>query len=82
VVKNANISTSVPYTWETSQPTTIHLLYSYRYGIDQISDTSLRNIIVDGIIEESTGVVNFNKMLLWEDGSLVYVGDGDILLKS
>jgi len=86
VVKNANISTSVPYTWEMALPTTIHLLYSYRYGVDQIPDTALRDIIVDGIIEESSatgsGTVDFNKMLLWEDGSLVYVGDGDILLRS
>lgn len=82
VVKNANISTSTAYTWEATQPTIIHLLYSYRYGIDQIPDTSLRDIIVDGIIEESSGsAVDFNKMLLWEDGSLVYVGDGDILLR-
>jgi len=86
VAKNANVSTSVPYTWEGAQPTTIHLLYSYRYGVDQIPDTALRDIIVDGIIEESSvtssAVVDFNKMLLWEDGSLVYVGDGDILLRS
>jgi hypothetical protein len=82
VVKNANISTSVVYTWEGTQPTLLHLFYSYRYGVDQVPDTSFKDIIVDGVIEESNNAnVNFNRMLLWEDGSLVYIGDGDISLR-
>jgi hypothetical protein len=53
VVKGANLSTSIAYTWETGQPTTIDLFYGFRERLDNMSDTALRTVLTNGIVGDA-----------------------------
>lgn len=49
VAIGADLSTSVAYTWEAAQATTVDLAYAYRRRIDQFLDTDLRVTMVQGL---------------------------------
>jgi hypothetical protein len=53
VSKDADISTSVPYTWEAGQPTTICAFYGYRERADQLTETAFRTILTNGLIGDA-----------------------------
>jgi len=48
------IASSVPYTWESGQPTVIDVYYGYRECMDAMSDTAFRTTLVNGLIADST----------------------------
>ncbi len=53
VSKDADISTSVPYTWEAGQSSTIVAFYGYRERADQLTETAFRTILTNGIIGDA-----------------------------
>lgn len=53
VVLGAPVSTSVAYTWENDQPTTIDIYYPYRNALDNISETAFRKTLVHGLISDA-----------------------------
>jgi hypothetical protein len=53
VSKDADISTSVPYTWEAGQPTTICLFYGFRERADLLTETAFRTVLTNGIIGDA-----------------------------
>lgn len=53
VAKGALLSSSVAYTWEAGQPTTIDLYYGYRERLDNLSDTALRTVLTNGIVGDA-----------------------------
>lgn len=53
VALGADISTSVAYTWEDSQPTTVDYYYKYRETLDNLDENALGRILVNGIISDS-----------------------------
>lgn len=53
VSKDADISTSVPYTWESAQPTTICTFYGYRERADQLTETAFRTVLTTGLIGDA-----------------------------
>jgi len=53
----AELSTSVPYTWESSQPSEIDSIIGYRTGIDDLDENALRKLLLFGVVYggQSTG---------------------------
>jgi hypothetical protein len=49
VAKGAALSTSVAYTWESGQPTTVDMFYGFRVRMDQMSENDLRVVLASGI---------------------------------
>lgn len=49
VANGADLSTSVSYTWESGQPTSVHMFYGYRVRMDQIGENDLRIVLASGI---------------------------------
>jgi len=47
------LSSSVAYTWDGYQPTTVDLYYGYRTRVDQINETDFRTTLTNGIIGDS-----------------------------
>jgi len=60
VAKNAALSTSVAYTWEAAQPTTVDMYYGYRERLDLMTDTALRTTLVNGIIGDADTTQDIN----------------------
>jgi len=53
VSKDADISTSRPYTWEAGQPSTISVFYGYRERADQLTETAFRTVLTNGIVGDA-----------------------------
>lgn len=54
VSKDADISTSVPYTWEAAQPTTtICVIYGFRERADLLTETAFRTVLTNGIVGDA-----------------------------
>ena len=53
VAKGAALSTSVAYTWEAGQPTTVDMFYAYRERLDNLTDTALRTTLTNGIVGDA-----------------------------
>jgi hypothetical protein len=53
VANGAELSTSVAYTWERDQPTTVDLYYGYRNRLDNLSETALRRMLSTGIVADA-----------------------------
>jgi len=53
VALGATLSTSVAYTWEAGQPTTVDYYYGFRVRLDQVADTDLRKTLVNGLIGDA-----------------------------
>lgn len=66
------ISTSVAYTWEGSQPTTVDLFYPFRQRMDLMSETALRTTLVNGIISDTAITQDITDLQ-----NVIGVGDGD-----
>jgi hypothetical protein len=49
VLLGQDISTSVPYTWSLCAPTMINGYYPYRDRLDQMEDSALRNVLINGV---------------------------------
>lgn len=47
------ISNSIPYTWESGQPTIVDLYYPYRSCLSGMSDTAFRTTMVNGLIADA-----------------------------
>lgn len=53
VAPGADLSTSVAYTWEKTQVTSIDVYYPYRKRMDLMDDTDLRTTLVNGIVADA-----------------------------
>lgn len=53
VAKGANLSTSVAYTWEAGQPTTVNLSIGFRQRLDNLDETALRRNLASGIVGDA-----------------------------
>ena len=60
VVKGASLATSTAYTWEAGQPTSVDMYYGYRQRLDNLSDTALRTVLVNGIIGDADTYQDIN----------------------
>lgn len=49
----APVSTSVAYTWDGYQPSSIDIYYPYRERLDLMSETALRKTLVNGLISDA-----------------------------
>lgn len=47
------LSTSVAYTWERGQPTTVDMYYGYRMRLDEMTETALRTVLTNGIVGDA-----------------------------
>jgi hypothetical protein len=54
VVPGALISTSIAYTWEAGQPTTLDLYYGYRNCLSSMPETALRTMMVNGLVADAS----------------------------
>jgi len=59
----ADISTSIAYTWDGYQPTTVDYYYAYRERADQLTETAFRTTLVNGLFADSQGTANINNIL-------------------
>lgn len=48
-----DVSTSVAYTWERDQPTTIDIYYGFRERLDTMPETALRTVLTNGIVGDA-----------------------------
>lgn len=53
VAIGADLSTSVAYTWEATQATTVDLAYAYRKQLDELSDSDLRVTMSQGLATDA-----------------------------
>lgn len=53
VGKGQPLSSSLPYTWESGQPTQIDLYYGYRERADQLTETAFRTVLTNGIVGDA-----------------------------
>lgn len=53
IPKGSPLSTSVAYTWEAGQPTTVDLFYGFRERADQLTETAFRTVLANGIIGDA-----------------------------
>ncbi len=53
VAKGSPLSTSVAYTWERDQPTTLDLFYGFRDRLDQRAETAGRVVLTNGIVGDA-----------------------------
>lgn len=58
VERGADISTSIAYSWDGYQPTSIDVYYPYRERVDTMSETALRTLLVNGLISDSSSGAN------------------------
>lgn len=72
VAVGSPISTSNPYTWEASQPTTIDIFYPYRERFDNTDENAFRTMLVHGIIGDAAVSQGLTDLL-----SAVGVNGGD-----
>lgn len=49
VEKGADLSTSVAYTWEAGQPTTVDMFIGVRERLDNLSEVALRTVLSSGV---------------------------------
>lgn len=72
VPRGGLISASVAYTWDGYAPTTIDIFYPYRERLDLMSETSLRTLLVNGLISDAgaaADVTNLYTLIGAPDGS-------------
>ena len=48
-----DLSNSIPYTWDTDQPTTIDLVYGYFERLDTVNDNALRQVKMLGLLSDA-----------------------------
>lgn len=53
VANGADLSTSVAYTWEAGQPTTVDYYFGYRERLDNLTETALRTVLASGIVSDA-----------------------------
>jgi hypothetical protein len=53
VPKGSPLSSSVSYTWEAGQPTTVNMFYGFRERLDNLTETALRTVLTNGIIGDA-----------------------------
>jgi hypothetical protein len=49
----ASLSSSVPYTWDGYQPTSVDMYYGFRERADQLTETAFRTTLVNGIVGDA-----------------------------
>lgn len=59
----ADVSSSVAYTWDAAQPTTVDYYYGYRERSDQLTETAFRTTLVNGLFSDSNNTTNINNIL-------------------
>jgi hypothetical protein len=77
VPDGADISTSVAYTWEAGQPTSVDIYYGYRDCFDTMSETALRVTLVNGLVGDSglrQNVIDLQTTIGVDDGSTDLAG--------
>lgn len=53
VAKGAALSTSVAYTWEAGQPTTVDMFFGFRQRFDQVNENFARRVLVHGLVGDA-----------------------------
>lgn len=53
VAKGAQLSTSVAYTWESGQPTTVNMTYGFRCLLSDLDENALRQVLALGIVGDA-----------------------------
>lgn len=70
-----NITNISPYIWEDAQAETININYAYNDRLEQLDTNAFRSEIVLGLIPH----VYIQNQILDNNGSLVFIDDGQIL---
>jgi hypothetical protein len=63
VPMGASISSSIAYTWDGAQPTTVDYYYGFRQRADQLTETAFRTTLVNGLFADSNTATNLNNIL-------------------
>ena len=58
VLPNENISTGMPFVWNTCAPILINGYYPYRVRLDQMDDFALRNVLINGVTGSPAQKIN------------------------
>jgi hypothetical protein len=77
VAKGADLSTSVAYTWEAGQPTTVDYYYGFRERLDNLTETALRTVLTNGIVSDADltqDVIDIRTTLGIADGATSFNG--------
>lgn len=53
VAKGGALSAGVPYSWEGGHPLTASFYYGYRQRLDQLDESALRRVMVNGIVGDA-----------------------------
>lgn len=80
VIKGNDLSTSTSYAWEIGQILIVDMYYGFGIRKDLLDPWAQRFVLTDNLIG-NTITEQFNKLVLEINGSLVYINDGDIVLK-
>lgn len=59
----ADVSTSVAYTWDGYQPTTVDYYYGFRERADNLTETAFRTTLVNGLFADSQAAINISNIL-------------------
>ena len=62
VPMGAAVSTSIAYSWDGYQPTTIDLYYGYRERADNLTETAFRTTLVNGLFSDSGAVLDISNL--------------------
>ena len=63
VPMGAAVSSSVAYTWDAYQPTTVDYYYGYRERADNLTETAFRTTLVNGLFSDGGATTNINNIL-------------------
>jgi hypothetical protein len=63
VPMGAAITSSVAYTWDGYQPTTVDYYYGYRERADQLTETAFRTTLVNGLFAPQDSATDINNIL-------------------
>lgn len=70
----ADISTSIPYTWDGYQPTTIDLYYPYRQRVDLLEENMLRTTLINGLFAPGSEDTTLRQVVGVPDGATSLAG--------
>jgi len=59
----ANVSSSIPYTWDGYQPTVIDVYYPYRDMLSRLDENALRILLVNGLVNDAGKDTNLYSLI-------------------
>jgi hypothetical protein len=81
VTKGEDLSTSSIYMWESGQPNIVNMYYGFSVRSDLLDPAANRLVFINGLVS-SSNEANFARLILETNGTLVYIDDGDVVLKT